>query len=228
MIGQMPAGRTVAEGSLARSALSGVAWNYSGAAILVVTQLVSTAVTARLVTPSQFGAYAVAQAAAGIFGYFTLAAIGAGLSRRQELGPKTVGTAMVMSLASGGAVAVIMWLAAGPWCKAWQVPASSLVRVMALALFLVSSSTVPLALLRRGLRFRAAAGVETSTQVIGVTAGVLLAVHLHSAMALVVGQTVAAGGLYLRRHGSQGASSASGSPSSRPRSCFRSRAMSAR
>ena len=79
--------------SLARSALTGVAWNYSGAMVLIVTQIISTAVTARLIAPSQFGAYAVAQAAAGVFGYFTLGALGAGLLRRQVLGPTTVGTA---------------------------------------------------------------------------------------------------------------------------------------
>ena len=181
--------------SLARSALSGVAWNYSGAAVLIATQIVSTAATARLIAPAQFGAYAVSQAAAGIFGYFTLSALGAGLLRRQVLGPRTVGTAFVLSVASGGVVALTMCLVAGVWSGAWNVPASSLVRVSAIALFFVSMSTVPLAMLRRQLRFRSAAAVETAAQVIGVTVGVLLAIQLNSAMALVIGQTVAAGGL---------------------------------
>ena len=123
--------------SLARSALTGVAWNYSGAMVLIVTQIISTAVTARLIAPSQFGAYAVAQAAAGVFGYFTLGALGAGLLRRQVLGPTTVGTAVVLSIVSGGLVAVTMCLVAVPWSDAWDVPATSLVRVAALALFLV-------------------------------------------------------------------------------------------
>ena len=98
----------------------------------------------------------------------------------------------MLSIVSGGLVAVTMCLVAVPWSNAWDVPATSLVRVAALALFLVSCSTVPLAMLRRALRFRAAAGVETGTQVVGVAVGVILAFQLHSAMALVIGQTVAA------------------------------------
>jgi O-antigen/teichoic acid export membrane protein len=182
--------------SLTRSALSGAAWNYSGAAVLVVTQIASTAATARLVSAKEFGAYATAQAAIGIFSYFTLTAIGQDILRRPELGSKTVGTGTNMSIANGTCVAVVMWLVAGPWSDAWHVPsAAPLVRVFALTLLLVSCSTVPLALLRRALRFGPAAAVETGTQVIGITVGVLLAIHMHSAMALAIGQTIAAGTL---------------------------------
>jgi O-antigen/teichoic acid export membrane protein len=177
-----------------RSVLSGAAWNYAGAAVLIVAQVLSTAATARLVSPREFGVYATAQAAAGIFGYFTFSAVGQGLLRRPHLGPRAVGTAMAISLTSGGVVALVMWFTAGAWSDAWHVPdAKSIVRVFALTLFLTSCATVPLALLRRSLRFQAAALVETGTQVVGITAGVLLAVQMHSAMALAIGQTIAAG-----------------------------------
>jgi lipopolysaccharide exporter len=182
--------------SLTRSALSGAAWNYSGAAVLVVTQIVSTAATARLVSPKEFGAYATAQAAAGAFSYFMLAAIGQDILRRPQLGPRTVGTGTVMSIASGACVALVMLLLANPWSDVWHVPsAAPLVRLFALTLFLTSCSIVPLALLRRALQFGRAAAVETGAQVIGITAGVLLAIHMHTAMALAIGQTVIAGTL---------------------------------
>ena len=91
-----------------------------------------------------------------------------------------------------------MWLVAGAWADAWRIPDSApLIRVMAITLFLSAATTVPLALLRRRLRFRAAASAEVGTQVVGVTAGVLLAVQMHSAMALVIGQAIAAGALLL-------------------------------
>ena len=91
--------------SLTRSALSGTAWNYSGAAVLVVIQVASTAATARLVEPSQFGLYATAQAAAGVFGYFTLSAVAQGLLRRPHLSPHAVGTATAISVTTGSGVA---------------------------------------------------------------------------------------------------------------------------
>ena len=173
--------------------LSGAAWNYSGATVLVVTQIVSTVATARLVSPREFGFYATAQAAAGIFGYFALSAVGQGLLRRSYLDPRAVGTAQTISLTCGAVVSLVMWFVAGPWSDAWHIPdAEPLVRVMAVTLFLTSCATVPLALLRHKLRFRAAAIVETGSQVVGVAAGVLLAIHMHSAMALVIGQTITA------------------------------------
>lgn len=180
--------------SLTRNALAGAAWNYAGAAVLVVVQIASTATTARLVSPKEFGAYATAQAAAGIFGYFTLGAVAQDILRRPELGSKTVGTAVSISLACATAVAVTTFLVAGAWSSAWHVPsAEPLVRVFALSLLLLSYAIVPLALLRRRLRFRTAAILETGSQVIGITAGILLALQMHSAMALAIGQAIAAG-----------------------------------
>jgi lipopolysaccharide exporter len=184
--------------SLTRQALGGVAWNYAGAGVLVVTQIASTAVTARVVSPGEFGAYATAQAAAGIFGYFTLAAVAQGVLRRTELATGTVGTALGISLGAGGLVAAAMWVAAGPWADAWHVPAAErVVHVLALTVFLNSTAVMPLALLRRSLRFRTAALAETGTQVVGAAVGVALAVELHSAFALALGQCAAAAILLL-------------------------------
>ncbi len=183
---------TLAVSSLTRSALAGVAWNYAGAT-LVVTQIASTAVTARIVSPRQFGAYATAQAAAGILGYFTLSAVGNGLLRRSELLPGAIGTATVISVIGGAIAAVTMWLLADPWATAWHVPAAArVVHVMAVTILLTSGATIPLALLRRRLRFRATAMAETGTQVLGAAVGVGLAIRLHSAFTLAAGQTTAA------------------------------------
>jgi lipopolysaccharide exporter len=184
--------------SLAKHALGGVAWNYGAAAVLVVTQIASTAVTARVVAPHEFGAYAVAQAAAGIFGYFTFAAVGQGVLRRSELAVGTVGSALAISVVAGAVLAAAMWTAADPWAHAWHVPkATRVVHVLAFTMFLNSTAVMPLALLRRALRFGAAATVETATQVLGAAVGVALAVQLHSAFALALGQCAAAAALLL-------------------------------
>jgi O-antigen/teichoic acid export membrane protein len=183
--------------SLSRRALAGVAWNYAGAAVLVLTQIGSTAATARLISPAGFGAYATALAAAGVLSYLTLSAIGNGVLRRSELGPKTVGTALTLSIVVSAVVAAAMWGLADPWASAWHVPAAArLVRIAALTLFFTSSSTIPLALLRRKLRFGVAAITETTTQVIGAAIAVGLAVDLRSPTALAAGQAAAAAALF--------------------------------
>lgn len=178
---------------LAGSALRGVAWNWTGSAVLVVAQLGSTAATARLVSPREFGLYAAAQAIFGLAGFFSMRAVGQDLQRRAELGPRTVGTAvtvlLVAALLVGGALAA----GASLWAEAWGVPdAAWAIRVFSLALMLQSLAVTPLALLRRELRFGRAASVETGAIVAGMAIGVGLAVHLHSAVALAIGQAAGA------------------------------------
>jgi lipopolysaccharide exporter len=187
-----PAG--VAEPPLAKEALRGVAWNWGGSVLLIVAQISSTAATARLVSPRQFGLYAAAIAISGIAGYLTLNGIGPGIQRRSKLGEKTVGTAIVISVAAGSVVAALIWVTASILAGAWGVPdATWVIRAIAVSILLTSWSVIPLSLLRRGLRFRAAATIETSAVVLGLGAGVALAASFHNAVALAVGQAVGAG-----------------------------------
>lgn len=182
--------------SLGSSAIRGVLWNYIGSATLVVVQIAGTAATARLITPAGFGAYAAAQAVAGILGYFAFATIAIAVVRRPQVSRTTVGSAMVLSLASGAAVLAFMWVLAGTWASVWGVPRSAdLIRWLGLALFLNSAAGVPLALARRELRFGAVAAAETLTQVAGTALSVGLAIVLRSPTALAAGQAVAGAAL---------------------------------
>lgn len=110
------------ESSLSAVALRGVALNWVGAVVLVIGQIVSTVITARLVDPAGFGAYATAQAAAGFLGYFTLMGLGPGVQRRERLGPKTLPTALVLSGAAAALVSAVLFAAAEPWSRAWGSP----------------------------------------------------------------------------------------------------------
>ncbi len=184
--------------SLTKSALQGVVWSYSGVAVLIVVQIVSTVATARLIAPSWFGVYAAAQAASGLAAYFTFATVGLAVLRRSELGEKTVGSAIVITLVASTFVLVALWFLASTWARAWGIPAAArLIRVLAFALFFNSLAVVPLALIRRRLHFGASALVETSTTVSGIVVGVVLAVFLHTTMALAIGQLVGAGALFV-------------------------------
>ena len=94
--------------SLTKSALQGVVWNYAGIAVLIVVQVVATIATARLIDPEWFGVYTAAQAASGFAGYFTFTTIGLAILRRAELGEKTVGSAVVISLIAATIVLVAL------------------------------------------------------------------------------------------------------------------------
>jgi PST family polysaccharide transporter len=184
---------SVTSSPLARSALKGVAWTWGGSMVLILAQIASTATTARLVSPREFGVYASALAAAALAGYLTMDGLGPGLQRRSRLEEKTVGTAMTLSLAASSLVALGLWVVASPWAHAWGVPdATWTVRVVAVTLLFNSCAIVPIAVLRQRLRFGTAAVVETSSLVLGLATGAALAFWLHSALALALGQ--AAGG----------------------------------
>jgi PST family polysaccharide transporter len=181
---------------LVRGVLGGVAWNIGGSAVLVVAQIASTAATARLVAPREFGLYATAQAATGVVGYFTMTALGHGVQRRSNLTQRAVGTALTLSLASSFVVSGGLLVCASLWASAWGVPeAAPAVRVIALALFLTSAAAVPIALLRRHFQFGRAEVIETGSLVIAMGAGVALAIEAHSALALASGQALGAAAL---------------------------------
>lgn len=194
----LTAGRGNENVSLTKSALQGVVWNYFGIAVLVVAQLASTPITARLISPKQFGIYAAATFAIGLAGYLTFATIGAAIQRRSRLGEKTVGSALVISAASATLVLVGLWVFAGAWAELWRSGAKAvpLIRVLALGLFFSSLANVPIGLARRSLRFGVTALAETSTQTAGMVVGVVLAFQMHSAMALAIGQLAAGVSLF--------------------------------
>jgi len=184
--------------SLARHAVKGVAWNWTGSVVLGVVQIASTAATARLVAPREFGLYAAAQAVGALAGFFCLRAVGQELQRRPELKPKSVGTAMTIVLAASAVVSGCVVFGAWAWAAVWGVPdAAWSIRVFGVALLLQSAAIVPLALLRRELQFGKAAVMETTAIVCGMASGVVLAIQLHSALALALGQAFGAAVLLL-------------------------------
>jgi O-antigen/teichoic acid export membrane protein len=182
--------------SLAQQGIRGAAWSYGGAGVVIVAQLLYTALTARLISPAEFGAYATAQAMLMLVGYFALGTVGNAIIRHPSLDRRVVGTALVLTGTAGALVSLVVLGAAGLWADLWRAPdAASLVRLYAPMTLLGGLAVVPLSLLRRDLRYRSATLIETSSTLIGFGIGAALALQLRSAEALVLGQIAATGAL---------------------------------
>ena len=182
--------------TLAQRSLRGAAWNYSGTAVVVLGQLLYTALTARIISPTEFGAYATAQALMMLVGYFTLRTVGNAVIRHPSLDRDVIGTAMVITTAAGALVAVIVLAGAGLWADVWRSPgAASLLRLFAPQIVLGCLAIVPMSLLRRDLRYRSASVIETTSVVFGFVVGAALAWQLRNADALVLGQVANAAAL---------------------------------
>ena len=184
--------------SLAQRGIRGAAWSYGGAAVVIIGQLLYTALTARLISPAEFGAYATAQALLMLVGYFTLNTVGNAIIRQPSLDRSTVGTALILTGTAGAVVAVVVLATAGLWAELWRSPgAASLIRLYAPQMLFGGLAIVPLSLLRRDLRFRSSTLIETSSVLIGFGIGAGLAWRLRNAEALVLGQVAATGALLL-------------------------------
>ncbi len=178
--------------SLTGHVARGVRWNYAGSGLTLTAQLAYTATTARLISPREFGAYAAAQALIGIVGYLTLAPLGNAVIRQGRPSRRMIGTAVTLSIGAGATSACVVALAAPAWAELWRAPDStSLIRLFSVSVLLSTTAVVPLALVRRALRFRAAATMEASAQVLGMAIGVGAAFETRSVAALVLGQVAA-------------------------------------
>jgi O-antigen/teichoic acid export membrane protein len=176
-----------------RRVAGGVAWNYAGSGLVIVSQIVYTAFTARLLTPVDFGAYASALALIALMGYFSLATLGNALTRARSLSRATVGTALCLATAAGVGSALVTVLLARPWASVWKTEeAERLILLWAPGILLSALAVIPLGLLRRRLRYAEAAAIESISPVLGFVVGGALVLALRSPSALVAGQVVTA------------------------------------
>lgn len=151
----------MAERELALVASRGLLWTYGSTVAGAVIQIGYTAVTARAVAPSAFGAYAASQALALLFSYLSLAAVGNAVIRSTEFSRAMVATAWTLAAAGGVIAATAAVLLAPWWATIWNVHEHvELVVLAAPTILLLPASTLALALLRHRLAYSAAALVE--------------------------------------------------------------------
>ncbi|WP_341891693.1 oligosaccharide flippase family protein [Variovorax sp. YR752] len=178
--------------SRAASAASGMRWGLASMVVNVAAQLGFTAVMARLLEPAAFGLMAMAIIVMRLFAYASQAGLAAALVQRRELQRRHVEAALGLTLAIGTLATAAMLLAAPLLAAFFLDPALAAVLAgLAPNLLLVSLGALPIALLRRGLRFKSIAVIETLAYILGYGAvGVLLA-GLHAGVWALVGATLA-------------------------------------
>ncbi len=152
-------------------------WGLASLAVNVAAQLGFTAVMARLLDPAAFGLMAMAIIVMRLFAYASQAGLAAALVQRRELERRHVEAALGLTLTIG-ALATAAMLLASPLLAAFFADAALTAVLAGLApnLLLAALGALPIALLRRRLRFKAIAAVETVAYIVGYGAvGVLLA-----------------------------------------------------
>ena len=145
-------------------AASGIALLSARTVVVQLATFAGTVVLARLLSPEEFGAFAVLQFALGFLQFFGDAGVGGALIQaRERPSERALASVFTLQLALAVGVVAAAWLGAPYVLDIWPAlppVAPLLLRAMALAFLITSIRVVPSILLERELRFAAIAASE--------------------------------------------------------------------
>ena len=154
--------------NLTSRTLHGLKWSYLSNAINTFLQIGFTAALARLLEPSAFGLIAMAGVILRFGSYFSAMGVGPALIQKEQVSSQDIITAFTSSLTLGLLFFGLAWFTA-PFaiCIFSNAELILVIRIMGLSLLLTGLSTTALSLLRRNLKFRNLAIIETISYLLG-------------------------------------------------------------
>ena len=176
--------------TLGERAMSGVMWTAAQRWAMRITGFVTIAILTRLLSPAEFGTVAIATSVLPMI--YLLADMGFSTYIVQAKAPdqRMLSTAFWFTSAMGIVLAGALVAAAPVIGAVFAVPdAAAVVYGLVPAVFLVTWSTVPMALLRRAMRFRTLAMQSFAASLAGQVVAVVLALLGFGVWALIA-QTV--------------------------------------
>lgn len=165
---------------------------YGSQLVTVAFQFLYAAVSSRAVSPSGFGAYAIALAVTGLVSLLATGGLGQTVSRMIEIDRQRLRALVTYALLLGAIAGSVLLLSAPVWAWLWGVEASSEpIRWLA-----INSCISPLLGLATGLmartgKFRRLAVITLLSNLLGMAIGVVAVLTWHSASSLVVSAAVA-------------------------------------
>ncbi len=190
--GAIERGDRMPEESLSRAelrnrTLRGLRWTVVARPAGEVVLLASTVVLARLISPAEFGRFAVA-AIAGSLAVIPRAGVSAALVQRPTLERAHLQAATAIALVVGVGLAALTLLAASAVvAPLYGARTADFVRLAAPLCFVVSAGTVSSGILQRRLQIRRMSVIEVSSTLVRVGATIGMAVAGMNGTALVLG-----------------------------------------
>lgn len=176
---------------LGAHSIRGGAATFAATVTARLVQLASMLVLARLLTPADFGVFAVVMAFAGVAGLLYELGLASATVQRSALTPQQASTLFWVNAGCGAAITVA-GLAAAPWLgRLYGDPRIALAcQLLALRPLLGALGVQHLALLHRVMRFRTAAAIGLGSAAAGSGTAVVLAWQGLSFEALAIGTLV--------------------------------------
>lgn len=178
--------------SLLSSVVTSVKWVGVGIVAQMTLRIGVLAIMARLVSPRDFGVVSIAFIFTSFAERLGQVGVGPAFVQRAVIDERDIGTATILSVASGGVIAAALWGIAPFAASFFGEPALKLVLpALAVGFILDSFGVVSDGVLQRELRFREIVKVETISFVVGLAGvGVVLG-YLGCGMWALVGANLA-------------------------------------
>jgi O-antigen/teichoic acid export membrane protein len=178
----------ISRGAIARLALNTAKWNYLGAIIRALIQLLAQIVLARLLGPAEFGYYALCFMVVGIGYLFAELGLSAALIQNNSLSNNDIQRAWTILLVSGLIISGLLATFAEQLAFLLGNPeAASYLRFASIPLFIQVITSITLALLRKALDFKRIQLAQLTGMIIGqIFVGFTLALILHTAWAMLL------------------------------------------
>jgi lipopolysaccharide exporter len=181
------AGDSLAPQELRAQTLAGLRWVVIARPLAEVILILSMVVLARLVSPGEFGRYAVA-AIAGSIAIIPIAGVGAAVVQRPSLTREHLQGAFALSLAIGVGLAALTIVAATlVVAPVYGVRTAEFVRWASPLCIVVAAGAVPSALLRRRLAIRRSSVIELASTAARAAISIGLALAGLRGLSLVLG-----------------------------------------
>lgn len=182
--------------SLRRRVVRAVGATSLGASLAKIVSLTATLVLARLLTPEDFGLMAMASTVTGFIGFFNEIGIGAAIVQRATVRKEELNGCFGIAILTSLLLSVIIFFVSWPAAQFFNMPQlQKLLNVLGLGFIFGALNTVPVALLRRELRFQTVMWLGLSSAIIQALVTIPLAAFGFGYWAIVigffVGQTIA-------------------------------------
>ncbi|BCU11903.1 MOP flippase family protein [Microcystis aeruginosa] len=163
--------------SLKQASISGVKWSSISQFSRQIMQLVTTAVLARLLSPSDFGLVGMATITIGFVGIFSDLGTSSAIIQRKNLSDSLLNSLFWINVVFGLLAMVILLIMAPLVASFYQEPRVTLVlRVLSFTFSMSGISILQKAILERNLAFNTSAKIEISAVVAGSLLGISTAI----------------------------------------------------
>lgn len=156
--------------------ISAVAWGVAGRAVQQGGGLITSIALARLLLPEAFGLVAMAAVFTNFAAVIVDSGFGDAIIQREAVDDARVNSIFLLGLALGGGATALFLLVAPALARFYAAPdLAAIVRLLAPNFAITALGIVPRALLRKEMRFRPLAMIDTAATVVAGTVAIGLA-----------------------------------------------------